>query len=113
MKVECTRGFGLVENPLTGEEINVEEPFETDRETYEALTDAYPGFRVIEAGDSAGDSGGSDGEDGGEEKAHWRTVVSEVEAGEYDGSLDELADSDDRSSVQDAIEARREELSDE
>jgi len=62
MKIECTRGFGLVEHPDTGEEINVVDPFETDRETYEALTDAYPGFRVIEDGDSGRDSGGKDGE---------------------------------------------------
>lgn len=51
MKVECTRGFGLVENPLTGEQIDVEGAFETDRETYEALDEAYAGFRVVDEGD--------------------------------------------------------------
>jgi len=48
MIVECTRGFGLVENPETGEQINVEEPFETDAETFELLKDTYPGFRIVE-----------------------------------------------------------------
>lgn len=49
MKVICTRGFGIVAHPETGEEINVEEPFETDRETYEALDAAYPGFEVVDS----------------------------------------------------------------
>jgi hypothetical protein len=116
MKIECTRGFGLVEHPNTSEEINVEEPFETDRETYEALTDAYPGFRVVEDGDSGRDSGGEDGGNTDLEwsdATHWRTVVSNVEDGKYDGRLDELADLDDRSSVQEAIAERRDALSDE
>lgn len=52
MKVECTRGFGKVEDPETGEEIDVQEPFETDQETFERLDEYYPGFRVIEQGES-------------------------------------------------------------
>ncbi len=63
MKVECTRGFGLVEHPDTGEEINVEEAFETDRETYEALADAYPGFCVVEDGNDGDNPKGEGGED--------------------------------------------------
>jgi len=55
MKVECTRGFGIVEHPDTGEEINVEDPFETDAETFAALDEAYPGFRVIEDDSEADD----------------------------------------------------------
>ena len=46
--IECSRGFGVVEHPETGEEINVEEPFETDQETFELLNEAYPGFRVVD-----------------------------------------------------------------
>lgn len=49
MIVECTRGFGLVEHPKTGEDIDVQEPFETDEETFELLDEHYPGFRVVEA----------------------------------------------------------------
>lgn len=49
MIVRCTRGFGKVEHPDTGEELNVEDELEVDRETYEALNDAYPGFEVVEA----------------------------------------------------------------
>ena len=52
MKVNCTRGFGIVEHPETGEKINVEEPFETDRETFELLNDAYPGFEVVDDSDT-------------------------------------------------------------
>jgi len=48
MIVECTRGFGLVEHPETGEDIDVQEPFKTDQETFELLKDAYPSFRVVE-----------------------------------------------------------------
>jgi len=39
---------------------------------------------------------------------HWRTVSSEIEAGEYDDVLDMI--DDDRESVQQAIEDRRDEL---
>lgn len=48
MIVECTRGFGKVEHPETGKEIDVEEPFETDEETFELLNEAYPGFKIID-----------------------------------------------------------------
>jgi hypothetical protein len=57
MKIHCTRGFGRVEHPETGEEIDVEEPFETDRATFEALDEAYPGFEVVDSeGESAEDT---------------------------------------------------------
>jgi hypothetical protein len=56
VKVECTRGFGRVEHPETGEEINVEEPFETDQETFALLDDAYPGFRIVERLDGTQDT---------------------------------------------------------
>lgn len=46
--IECTRGFGIVEHPESGEPINVEESFETTRETFELLDDVYPGFRIVE-----------------------------------------------------------------
>lgn len=57
MIIKCTRGFGLVEHPETGEQINVEEEFETDRETFELLNDSYPGFEIVaESEDTGGDS---------------------------------------------------------
>lgn len=40
--------------------------------------------------------------------AHWRTVTGAIENGHYDGSLDTVAENDDRDSVQEAITARRE-----
>lgn len=46
----------------------------------------------------------------GTANAHWRTAVSQVENGECDEYLHTLEDVDDRASVQDAIEARRDEL---
>jgi hypothetical protein len=48
MKVKTTRGFGKVTDPRTGDELSVEEPFETDRETFEALAERYPGFVIVE-----------------------------------------------------------------
>jgi len=52
MIVECTRGFGKVEHPKTREEIDVEEPFETDEETFELLNEAYPGFKIVDSSPS-------------------------------------------------------------
>ncbi|AFZ73036.1 hypothetical protein [Natronobacterium gregoryi] len=43
-------------------------------------------------------------------EANYQTAVSEVEAGEADAYLDELEEIDDRDSVQEAIESRREEI---
>lgn len=61
MQVENTRGFGLVEHPETGEEINVEEPFETDRESFELLNNTYPGFRIVDdSAESESDTTDSD-----------------------------------------------------
>lgn len=48
MKAKCTRGFHSVEHPETGETIVVEEPFETDRETFELLREEYSGFMEVE-----------------------------------------------------------------
>lgn len=44
---------------------------------------------------------------------HWSTAVSTIEDGEADAYLDELADVDDRSSVQDAITDRQSALEEE
>lgn len=67
MIVECTRGFGRVEHPETGENINVEEPFETDRETFELLNEAYPGFEIVEDTDDAQDDESEDAEESEDE----------------------------------------------
>ena len=40
--------------------------------------------------------------------AHWNAVVAAIESGAYDDALDTVADTDDRQSVQDAIDNRRE-----
>jgi hypothetical protein len=48
IKIECTRGFGKVVNPLNGEEIDVQEPLEVDKETFKALDAEYPGFRIVD-----------------------------------------------------------------
>jgi hypothetical protein len=64
MKIKNTRGFGKVTDPRTGDEIDVEEPFETDRDTFEALNERYPGFEVVsEADDPKGKT-----EESGEEE---------------------------------------------
>jgi hypothetical protein len=41
---------------------------------------------------------------------HWRTLVAEIEAGEHDAVLMDLAEADDRPSIQRAIDARCGEL---
>lgn len=60
MIVESTRGFGKVKNPLTGDDIDVQDPFETDRETFEALDKRYPGFQIVSESDNPKGSGGED-----------------------------------------------------
>jgi hypothetical protein len=55
MKVRCTRGFGKVTDPETGEEINVEDTFEVSEAVFERLDDAYPGMEVVNGGSETGD----------------------------------------------------------
>jgi len=51
-KARCTRGFGIITDPETGEEINVEDEFETTKEQFERLDAAYSGMEIIESDDS-------------------------------------------------------------
>jgi hypothetical protein len=64
MKVICERGFGFVEDPKTGEDINVQSAFETDRETFERLEAEYPGFKILEGGESDSNPKGSSTQNG-------------------------------------------------
>jgi hypothetical protein len=59
MKIETTRGYGKVVNPVNGEEIDVEGIIEVDSETYEALKEKYSGFRIVD--DKPRGSGSEDG----------------------------------------------------
>jgi hypothetical protein len=83
MIVESTRGFGKVKNPLTGEQIDVEEPFETDRKTFEALRERYPGFEVVSEGD---DPKGKTEESGEEEPEEFTCAGND---GECSRAVDE------------------------
>lgn len=67
MKLECTRGFGLVEGP-DGNDINVEEPFEVDEEVGEYILDNYPGMVVVE-GDSSDETPTPEPSESGESDA--------------------------------------------
>lgn len=51
MKVKCSRGWGKVVNPLTGDEIDVSEPFETEEPTFKALRERYGSFEVVDPPD--------------------------------------------------------------
>lgn len=126
MKLECTRGFGRVVNPITGDEIDVSEPFEVDEETATAIMERYRGFQVVE------DTGTTvnvtvDGDEDTVESVeaevetddvvsevddlHWRTAQSDIEDGEYDDSLDDLAEAfDDESAVGKAVRERQAKL---
>lgn len=54
MKAKCTRGFGRVEDPQTGEEITVEGVFDVSETVFERLDDAYPGMERVNDRDEAG-----------------------------------------------------------
>jgi len=107
MNIKCTRGYGVITDPETGKEYNVERDneVEVDPETAERLKANFSGIVITETDRVSDEPEESDLE--GVSDEHWRTVVSDVEAGEYDDRLDELAEVDTRSSVQDAIEERR------
>jgi len=53
MKAKCTRGFGKVEDPETGEEYNVESEFEVSRAVFNRLQDAYPGFEAVSSDETS------------------------------------------------------------
>jgi len=53
MKAKCTRGFGKVEDPKTGEEINVESEFEVSKAVFDRLQDAYPGFEAVSSDETS------------------------------------------------------------
>jgi hypothetical protein len=53
MKGKCTRGFGKVEDPKTGEEINVESEFEVSKAVFDRLQDAYPGFEAVSSDETS------------------------------------------------------------
>jgi hypothetical protein len=89
----------------------------------ESIGESAYGFVEADAPENAGDGGGetqasdadaseSTSADGAADtpltEKHWRTAVSEVEDGEYDGRLDELAENDDLTdSVREAVEERQ------
>lgn len=93
-------------------------------ELSQAIAEPQAGFVEVEAPSSDGETDSSDADDSGESSEssaedtpladkHWRTAVSEVQAGKYDGRLGELAENDDLTdSVLEAISERQAELSD-
>ena len=53
MKAKCTRGFGKVEDPATGETINVESEFEVSKAVFDRLQDEYPGFEAVSSDETS------------------------------------------------------------
>lgn len=82
MKGKCSRGFGIITDPETGDEINVEDTFEVEQEVFDRLKANYPGIEAVSSGDG---SGGSEGESTDTEREEYvcgvngcsRTVDSE------------------------------------
>jgi len=52
MKAICTRGFGIITDPETGEEINVEDEFEVSEVVFERLKAEYSGIEAVSSDDS-------------------------------------------------------------
>jgi len=47
MKGKCTRGFGIITDPETGKEINVEDTFEVSEPVFQRLRETYPGIEQV------------------------------------------------------------------
>jgi len=47
MKGKCTRGFGIITDPETGDEINVEGTFEVSEPVFQRLRETYPGVEQV------------------------------------------------------------------
>ena len=47
MKGKCTRGFGIITDPETGDEINVEDTFEVSEPVFQRLRETYPGIEQV------------------------------------------------------------------
>jgi len=117
MKARCTRGFGKITDPETGEVYNVERDavIDVSEAVFQRLDRNYAGMERVEDSNPKGKATETTEEDSAEDttrlenvtEEHWRTVVSDIEAGEYDTRLDELAEVDARDSVQNAIEERQ------
>jgi len=56
MKGRCTRGFGLIEDLETGEEINVEDEFEVSEAVFNRLQAEYPGIEPVSQDDNQTDA---------------------------------------------------------
>lgn len=95
MKAKCTRGFGIVEDPQTGEEINVEGIFEVSEAVFKRLDDAYPGMETVDSTDETTDS---DTDDESQESyadmdyAELRQLAADADTDEINGrsSKDEI-----------------------
>lgn len=91
-------------------------------ELSQAIADPQAGFVEVEEPDTGGETSESDADESTPEaessaentplaEKHWRTAVSEIEDGEYDDRLGELAENDDLTdSVREAVEERQAEL---
>jgi len=52
MKGKCTRGFGYITDPETGDEIDVQDTFEVEQDVFDRLKANYPGIVAVETPDS-------------------------------------------------------------
>lgn len=120
--IDTPSGWGMVRDPETDEDIDVMDGNEVDDDVADRLVAEYDRLERADEADDAGADNAAD-EAGGPDLSDVDTsgpdaladenasdVVDAVESGEADDYLDDLADADDRVTVQDAIESRREDL---
>lgn len=114
-RLTCSRsGWGTVQDPETGERVDVTS--EVDDDVAERLADEYAAIEVEDTNSETEDDDSSDDETTVDERAveladaSYQDAVDAVVSGEADEYLDDLEEADDRVTVQDAIEDRREDL---
>lgn len=112
-------GWSSVRDPETDEYVSLDD--DVDDEVAERLTDRYDPVTRADEADTAEEE--DEEEEEGEEEEFDATefvdrtpmddVVEDVENGEADDHLDAVEDAAEREGVQDAVEARRDELGEE
>jgi len=78
-EVKCTRGFGEIQDPETGDSYNVEHDntVEVSAKVAQRLKEAHSGIVVSEVASSPSESGGSTGEDTDAEEEAYNCGVND------------------------------------
>lgn len=107
VRIRCTRpSWGAVRDPKSGEHVSISD--DVDPAVAERLVAEYGPLSVEGEDDDAPED--LDKRAIGLADEGYEDVVDAVEAGDADAFLDDLEQADDRATVQDAIDERRDEL---